>query len=165
MRKTHLPEPTASRSRFLAAKWQHSSQRRKSGEPYIIHPLAVAQILADLVPGAVHIGAFYNATSAFIICSSAAVAAEVVQCRCFDIGIAGAPANGKLFAAQEAQAHYGAVDAVLFDTDFVAGRVVGAAQMSQAQLGLWFYEPACVQVLSVAVFSADSLDEIGRAHV
>ena len=27
---------------------QHSSQRRKSGEPYIIHPLAVAQILADL---------------------------------------------------------------------------------------------------------------------
>lgn len=30
---------------------QHSSQRRKSGEPYIIHPLAVAQILADLGMG------------------------------------------------------------------------------------------------------------------
>ena len=29
----------------------HSSQRRKSGEPYIIHPLAVAQILADLGMG------------------------------------------------------------------------------------------------------------------
>ncbi len=27
---------------------QHSAQRRKSGEPYIIHPIAVAQILADL---------------------------------------------------------------------------------------------------------------------
>ncbi|WP_427876982.1 RelA/SpoT family protein [Gardnerella sp. 2492-Sm] len=27
---------------------QHTGQRRKSGEPYIIHPLAVAQILADL---------------------------------------------------------------------------------------------------------------------
>ncbi|TCD54826.1 bifunctional (p)ppGpp synthetase/guanosine-3',5'-bis(diphosphate) 3'-pyrophosphohydrolase [Alloscardovia theropitheci] len=26
----------------------HSSQRRRSGEPYIIHPIAVAQILADL---------------------------------------------------------------------------------------------------------------------
>ena len=30
---------------------EHSSQRRKSGEPYIIHPLAVAQILADLGMG------------------------------------------------------------------------------------------------------------------
>ena len=30
---------------------QHSSQRRKSGEPYIIHPIAVAQILADLGMG------------------------------------------------------------------------------------------------------------------
>ena len=30
---------------------QHANQRRKSGEPYIIHPLAVAQILADLGMG------------------------------------------------------------------------------------------------------------------
>ncbi|OZG55625.1 (p)ppGpp synthetase [Bifidobacterium tissieri] len=30
---------------------QHAPQRRKSGEPYIIHPLAVAQILADLGMG------------------------------------------------------------------------------------------------------------------
>jgi relA/spoT family protein len=30
---------------------QHTGQRRKSGEPYIIHPLAVAQILADLGMG------------------------------------------------------------------------------------------------------------------
>ena len=30
---------------------QHADQRRKSGEPYIIHPLAVAQILADLGMG------------------------------------------------------------------------------------------------------------------
>ena len=33
---------------YKRAVIQHSSQRRKSGEPYIIHPLAVAQILADL---------------------------------------------------------------------------------------------------------------------
>ena len=33
---------------YRRAVIQHSSQRRKSGEPYIIHPLAVAQILADL---------------------------------------------------------------------------------------------------------------------
>lgn len=66
-------------------------------------------------------------------------------------------ADGKLFAAQKSQAYYSAVDAVLFDADAVAGRVVGAAQMSQAQLGLWFYEPACVQVLSVAVFGADAV--------
>ena len=66
-------------------------------------------------------------------------------------------ADGKLFAAQKSQAYYSAVDAVLFDADAVAGRVVGAAQMSQAQLGLWFYAPACVQGLSVAVLSAASV--------
>ena len=36
---------------YRRAVIQHSSQRRKSGEPYIIHPLAVAQILADLGMG------------------------------------------------------------------------------------------------------------------
>ena len=36
---------------YCRAVIQHSSQRRKSGEPYIIHPLAVAQILADLGMG------------------------------------------------------------------------------------------------------------------
>ena len=36
---------------YRRAAIQHSSQRRKSGEPYIIHPLAVAQILADLGMG------------------------------------------------------------------------------------------------------------------
>ena len=36
---------------YKRAVIQHSSQRRKSGEPYIIHPLAVAQILADLGMG------------------------------------------------------------------------------------------------------------------
>ena len=29
--------------------------------------------------------------------------------------------------------------------------------MAQAQFGLRFYEPACVQVLSVAVFGADAV--------
>ena len=36
---------------YRRAVIQHSSQRRKSGEPYIIHPLAVAQSLADLGMG------------------------------------------------------------------------------------------------------------------
>lgn len=36
---------------YRRAVLQHSTQRRKSGEPYIIHPLAVAQILADLGMG------------------------------------------------------------------------------------------------------------------
>ncbi|MBM0255527.1 RelA/SpoT family protein [Micromonospora sp. 4G55] len=33
---------------FDAAAWWHSGQYRKSGDPYIIHPLAVATILANL---------------------------------------------------------------------------------------------------------------------
>lgn len=33
---------------YNRAQYQHRNQRRKSGEPYIIHPLGVAQILADL---------------------------------------------------------------------------------------------------------------------
>ena len=36
---------------YRRAVRQHSPQRRKSGEPYIIYPLAVAQILADLGMG------------------------------------------------------------------------------------------------------------------
>lgn len=36
---------------YARAVKQHTGQRRKSGEPYIIHPLAVAQILADLGMG------------------------------------------------------------------------------------------------------------------
>lgn len=33
---------------FEYIKEKHGSQRRKSGEPYVIHPLSVAEILADL---------------------------------------------------------------------------------------------------------------------
>jgi GTP diphosphokinase / guanosine-3',5'-bis(diphosphate) 3'-diphosphatase len=33
---------------YVVAEQRHRGQRRKSGEPYITHPLAVAQILADL---------------------------------------------------------------------------------------------------------------------
>ena len=36
---------------YTRAVIQHAEQRRRSGEPYIIHPLAVAQILADLGMG------------------------------------------------------------------------------------------------------------------
>ena len=35
------------RSAYEFAKQQHGDQRRKSGEPYITHPLAVAQIVAE----------------------------------------------------------------------------------------------------------------------
>lgn len=42
---------------YRRAVIQHSSQRRKSGEPYIIHPLAVAQILADLGMGSLVVAA------------------------------------------------------------------------------------------------------------
>lgn len=42
---------------YQRAVKQHSSQRRKSGEPYIIHPLSVSQILADLGMGPVVVAA------------------------------------------------------------------------------------------------------------
>ncbi|PWG62466.1 RelA/SpoT family protein [Bifidobacterium callitrichidarum] len=42
---------------YRRAVIQHSAQRRKSGEPYIIHPLAVSQILADLGMGPVVVAA------------------------------------------------------------------------------------------------------------
>ena len=42
---------------YQRAVKQHCTQRRKSGEPYIIHPLAVAQILADLGMGPIVVAA------------------------------------------------------------------------------------------------------------
>ncbi|MDD6462126.1 MAG: bifunctional (p)ppGpp synthetase/guanosine-3',5'-bis(diphosphate) 3'-pyrophosphohydrolase, partial [Bifidobacteriaceae bacterium] len=50
MCREHHPNVDLSilRRAYERAVKQHSSQRRKSGEPYIIHPLAVAQTLADL---------------------------------------------------------------------------------------------------------------------
>jgi len=33
---------------YYYAEQAHDGQRRRSGEPYIIHPLAVANILADM---------------------------------------------------------------------------------------------------------------------
>lgn len=42
---------------FTAAEKAHSEQLRKSGEPYISHPVAVSQILADLGIGATTIAA------------------------------------------------------------------------------------------------------------
>ncbi|OZG63371.1 (p)ppGpp synthetase [Bifidobacterium lemurum] len=42
---------------YRRAVVQHSLQRRKSGEPYIIHPLAVSQILADLGMGPIVVAA------------------------------------------------------------------------------------------------------------
>ena len=42
---------------FEVAKRAHTGQSRRSGEPYITHPIAVAQILADLGVGAVTVSA------------------------------------------------------------------------------------------------------------
>jgi guanosine-3',5'-bis(diphosphate) 3'-pyrophosphohydrolase len=42
---------------YTAAEKAHEGQKRKSGEPYITHPVAVAQILADLGIGSKTIAA------------------------------------------------------------------------------------------------------------
>jgi guanosine-3',5'-bis(diphosphate) 3'-pyrophosphohydrolase len=41
-------DTTVVRKAYVTAKRSHDGQFRKSGEPYVTHPLAVAQILADL---------------------------------------------------------------------------------------------------------------------
>ncbi|MEJ2764464.1 bifunctional GTP diphosphokinase/guanosine-3',5'-bis pyrophosphate 3'-pyrophosphohydrolase [Photobacterium sp. MCCC 1A19761] len=46
----YLPEPQieALRQAYLVARDAHEGQTRSSGEPYIIHPIAVARILAEM---------------------------------------------------------------------------------------------------------------------
>ena len=46
----YLPESQLEtlREAFLVAKEAHEGQTRSSGEPYIIHPVAVARILAEM---------------------------------------------------------------------------------------------------------------------
>ncbi|MDD1793535.1 bifunctional GTP diphosphokinase/guanosine-3',5'-bis pyrophosphate 3'-pyrophosphohydrolase [Enterovibrio makurazakiensis] len=46
----YLPEPhlEALRQAYLVARDAHEGQSRSSGEPYIIHPIAVARILAEM---------------------------------------------------------------------------------------------------------------------
>jgi GTP pyrophosphokinase len=58
LRTNHLKADVALVEKaFSIAEQAHSSQLRKSGEPYISHPVAVAQILADLGIGATTIAA------------------------------------------------------------------------------------------------------------
>ena len=59
MCKWHHPDEdmTILHRAYSRAVKQHTGQRRKSGEPYIIHPLAVAQILADLGMGPIVVAA------------------------------------------------------------------------------------------------------------
>jgi GTP pyrophosphokinase len=51
--RDYAPDADTSRlvEAYLFAEERHHGQRRKSGEPYITHPLAVAHILADLQMG------------------------------------------------------------------------------------------------------------------
>jgi GTP diphosphokinase / guanosine-3',5'-bis(diphosphate) 3'-diphosphatase len=48
--RRHHPKASVSRinAAFVLSAAAHKEQRRKSGEPYITHPVAVAKILADL---------------------------------------------------------------------------------------------------------------------
>ena len=57
--KSHHPKADVAliERAYAAAERAHSGQTRKSGEPYITHPVAVAQILADLGIGAKTIAA------------------------------------------------------------------------------------------------------------
>ena len=45
---TPTPTPACCAAAYAVAEHMHRGQIRKSGEPYITHPLAVAQILAEL---------------------------------------------------------------------------------------------------------------------
>ena len=51
--RDYAPDADTSRlvEAYLFAEERHHGQKRKSGEPYITHPLAVAHILADLQMG------------------------------------------------------------------------------------------------------------------
>ncbi|MEO7348982.1 MAG: bifunctional (p)ppGpp synthetase/guanosine-3',5'-bis(diphosphate) 3'-pyrophosphohydrolase [Terrimesophilobacter sp.] len=57
--KTHHPKADTSiiDRAYIAAERAHEGQLRRSGEPYITHPVAVAQILADLGIGPVTLAA------------------------------------------------------------------------------------------------------------
>jgi GTP pyrophosphokinase len=57
--RTHHPKADIAlvERAYAAAERAHAGQKRKSGEPYITHPVAVAQILADLGIGAKTIAA------------------------------------------------------------------------------------------------------------
>jgi guanosine-3',5'-bis(diphosphate) 3'-pyrophosphohydrolase len=57
--RTHHPKADIAliERAYAAAEKAHTGQKRKSGEPYITHPVAVAQILADLGIGAKTIAA------------------------------------------------------------------------------------------------------------
>ncbi|MEO6942626.1 MAG: HD domain-containing protein, partial [Terrimesophilobacter sp.] len=57
--RTHHPKADTGliERAYLAAERAHEGQLRRSGEPYITHPVAVAQILADLGIGPVTIAA------------------------------------------------------------------------------------------------------------
>ena len=50
------PTPAVLRRAYAIAENMHRGQMRKSGEPYITHPLAVAQICAELGHGHHHPG-------------------------------------------------------------------------------------------------------------
>ena len=68
--RTHHPKGDLSiiERAYAVAEQAHAGQTRQSGEPYITHPLAVAQILADLGLGP-------RAIAAALLCDRQACAA------------------------------------------------------------------------------------------
>ena len=53
------------RRAYVFSAFEHRGQVRHSGEPYLIHPLAVADFLADMKLDVVAIAAGYSASSNF----------------------------------------------------------------------------------------------------
>ena len=77
---------------YLLAAKAHAGQTRKSGEPYLTHPIAVAGILADRIGRrTVMIGGLLIMSLGYVFYPLATTTEELIIYRCiFAIGVAGA---------------------------------------------------------------------------
>ena len=73
-------DPAFIEKAYKTAEFHHTGQKRKSGEDYITHPLAVARILADLGSGPATIAAAacgrWNTRQASGLCADISIAAS-----------------------------------------------------------------------------------------
>ena len=65
--------------------------------------------------------------------------------------------HGKFLTTQNTYPGHSAVDCVLTDLRTIGHSIIGTTDTSQTQFCLRLYEPAALQILSVAVFSADTV--------